>query len=270
MTVSPRDRPALKNDTAPIGRRGAKPVVVKPVLNAMRILRYLTQAEQPMRAMDVARKLSLNPSTCYNILRTLVFDGVVDFNELSKSYAPGIGLTQLVERFLTGGERLHAAKARMHKLATQLNVTVTLWRRTGERIVLVGVETSPANLRIVMSEGQRVPLLMGASGRLFAQQLNLGSPSLRKRFKQIRWARSLSFQTYCEQVETGRRRGWTLDDGYFANGILTIAAPVRDVSGDVVFAVSGVAFRGQLDDIGIERLGQAMKALGEELAQIVT
>ena len=55
-------------------------VTVKPVVNAVRILRYLTQKGAPERAADIARHLAINPSTCFNILRTLVAEDVVDFN----------------------------------------------------------------------------------------------------------------------------------------------------------------------------------------------
>lgn len=270
MTLGTRLVSAAKSAAATAKPKAAKPVVVKPVLNAMRILRYLAQVDQPSRAMDVARKLSINPSTCYNILRTLVLDGVVEFDELSKTYFVGTGLTHLAERFVTDARRLEAARAKMQKVAARLNVTVTLWRRSSDdRITLVGVEASPANLRITLSEGHRVPVLMGASGRLFAQQLGITNAALRKRFKQIRWARPLSFETYCEEMDAGQQRGWTVDDGYFANGILTVAAPVRDTTGAVVFTVSAVTFRGQFDKYGVERLGHTMKELGESLAGVL-
>lgn len=109
----------------------ANAVTVKPVSNAIRILRYLTQTGAPERAADIARHLSINSSTCFNILRTLVAEDVVDFNALSKTYSAGLGLARLVEQLVTQGQRLQLAAPPMQDLAAEFGVTVTLWRRLG-------------------------------------------------------------------------------------------------------------------------------------------
>ena len=83
-------------------------VIVKPVVNAVRILRHLAHTGAPERAADIARHLSINPSTCFNILRTLVAEDVVDFNGLSKTYSAGLGLARLVEQLVTQGQRSSA------------------------------------------------------------------------------------------------------------------------------------------------------------------
>ena len=81
------------SDTA----KSANATLVKPVSNAIRILRHLSQVGKPERSLDIARQLSINPSTCFNILRTLVQEDVVDFSPLSKRYSVGSGLARLVE-----------------------------------------------------------------------------------------------------------------------------------------------------------------------------
>lgn len=247
--------------------RGGSAVTVKPVVNAIRILRYLSQTGAPERAVDIARHLSINPSTCFNILRTLVAEDVVDFNSLYKTYSAGLGLARLVEQLVTQGQRVERAAPLMQEFAARHRVTTTLWRRMGtDRIVLVSSETSPTDLRIDMPAGQRLPILMGASGRLFAAQMNLDEEQMRTEFEQIRWSRPLTFEAYWREVQRGRRRGWTIDDGHFSAGIVAVAAPVKDASGAIAFAVSAVMFRGQYDDEALEALGEELRQLGVELS----
>ena len=245
-------------------------VIVKPVSNAIRILRHLTQTGAPERAADVARHLSINPSTCFNILRTLVAEEVVDFNALSKTYSAGLGLTRLVEHLVTQGQRLQLATPLMHELAARFGVTVTLWRRIGiDRMVLVSSESSPTDLHIGMPAGQRLPILMGASGRLFTGSLGLSDEQLRDEFDQLRWARPLSFETYMREVTRAKRRGWASDDGYFATGVLAIAAPVRDPSTGISFTVSTVMIRGDRDEAAVETLGNAVRDLAQHLETVI-
>ncbi len=270
MPIESADDSDIEDDSvAPARGRGAGAgVTVKPVANAIRILRYLAQTAAPERAADIARHLSINPSTCFNILRTLVAEDVIDFNPLSKMYSVGLGLAKLADQLVTQGHRMEVARPAMEVLAARFEVTITLWRRMGiDRIVLVSSVASPTALRIDMPAGQRLPLLMGASGRLFVGQLGLSEVEARAEFDQIRWSRPISFETYWREVGRAKRRGWAVDDGYFSNGILAIAAPVRDPAGAIAFTISAVMIRGQHDDTGVEAIGEALREAGATLAK---
>ncbi|WP_296261270.1 MULTISPECIES: IclR family transcriptional regulator [unclassified Pseudomonas] len=262
------DSTAPQSPEAPENQKGA--VSVKPVSNAIRILRHLSQAGTPERSVDLARILGINPSTCFNILRTLVMEDVVDFNPLSKRYSAGLGLARLVEQLVTQGQRVAFAKPLLQDLAARLRVTVTLWRRMGaDRIVIVSSAASPTDVRIDMAEGQRLPILMGASGRLFATQLDMQDAQVKEDFETIRWARPLPFEVYRDEVAQAVERGWAVDDGYFSVGILAIAAPVYSLSGNIDFTVSAVLFRGQRDEEGIEEIGAALVAFCAELSKVL-
>ena len=217
------------------------PVTVKPVVNAIRILRFLSESAAPERAVDIARKLEINPSTCFNILRTLVNEDMVDFSPMSKRYSAGLGLARLVEQFVTQGQKVQMAKPLLENFAARSKVTVTLWRRMGnDRIVIVSSAACPTDVRIDMTEGQRLPILMGASGRLFASQLDLQSDTIKSMF-----------------------------DGYFSIGILAVAAPVYSSSGNIDFTVSAVMFRGQKNDAEIAELGESLCTLGRDLEKVL-
>ncbi|KAE8235330.1 hypothetical protein A4X13_0g9533, partial [Tilletia indica] len=127
-----------------------------------------------------------------------------------------------------------------------------------DRIVIVSSAASPADVRIDMAEGQRFPMQMGASGRLFSTQLDLDTPEFEAIYERIRWARPLPIETYREEVRLAAERGWAMDDGYFSVGILAVAAPVYSPEGSIDFTVSAVMFRGQRDDEGIKELAGAL------------
>ena len=252
------------------GKAVTRAVIVRPVVNAVSILRYLSHTGAPERSADIARHLSINSSTCFNILRTLVAEDVVDFNPLSKTYSAGLGLARLVDQLVTRGQRIQLASPLMHDLAAKFGVTVTLWRRLGaDRIVLVSSESSPTDLHITMPPGARLPILMGASGRLYTGRLGLTDEQIYEAFNQIRWARPISFETYLEEVNLARRRGWASDDGYFSTGVLAIAAPVSDQTGMIAFTVSAVMIRGDRDKSQVEAVGEAVRDLGQSLQSVL-
>jgi DNA-binding IclR family transcriptional regulator len=269
VAVQPDETLAPVNSADRDGETG-KTVIVKPVVNAVRIMRYLSEAGSPARAITIARSLSINASTCFNILRTLALEEVVEFDPLSKTYTPGLGLTRLVENFLTEGQRVAAAVPHMADLAAEFSVTMALWKRVAsDRIVLVKNVSSPTDLRIEMAEGQRLPMMMGATGRLFAPRLHLSEKNLRAMFKTLRWRRPLSFEEYWDQVELSERNGWAVDDGYFSNGVKSLAVPIDDRNGNLVFTLVAIMFRDQLDPARLEELGAKMKEIAPRFATIL-
>jgi DNA-binding IclR family transcriptional regulator len=273
-TTKDEAMPIIDHKLTEIGKQSTPGfgVTVKPVVNAIGILRYLAHKGAPERAADIARHLAINPSTCFNILRTLVSEDVVDFNPLSKTYSTGLGLARLAEQLVTQGQRLQLALPYMRELAIERGITVTLWRRMGnDRIVLVSSESSPTDLHIYMPLGQRLPILMGASGRLFVGRMNLIEKDLSIEFAKIRWARPVSFQEYLNQVNLAQRCGWAVDDGYFSEGVLAIAAPVCDATQNITYTVSAVMIRSQNGDAEakIKHLGESLRELGKRLESVL-
>lgn len=258
-------------DATVLSDSSEKMVIVKPAANAIRILKFLVEAGGPTRSVTISRSLGLNASTCFNILRTLVLEDVVEFDPVVKTYSVGVGLTTLVGNLLTEGQRVAAATPQMRDIAVRYNVTVTLWKRLGpDKIVLVKSVPSPANVRIEMAEGQRLPVLMAATGRVMAPHLGWSRKELKAAFKALRWQTPLTFEEYWEQVEFADKQGWASDYGFFTKGVQTLAAPVFDRSGEVAFTIVGVMLLGQYEEAQLNEIGAALRDAGQRLASALT
>jgi DNA-binding IclR family transcriptional regulator len=243
---------------------------VKPVSRAFQILRYLGEIGAPVRAAYVARALGIHNSTCFNILRTMVAEGVLEFNPDTKTYSMGIGLVRLLGSTLADSNRISAVKPLLHDIAKRFRVTATLWRRVPpDRIVLVAVEQSSAGFRIHMGEGQRLPMLSGATGRLVAAFCDLAKDDVEDGFKKLRWGRPLSFESYWRGVRQAKKVGYSVDDGDFSQGVVIVDAPVFNREGVLSYSVSTVMFRGTLDEVGIEKLGKELVASGKAMTDLL-
>lgn len=73
------------------GDAGRPSVIVRPVVNALRIMRLLAGADQPRTASQIATLLDLNRSTCFNILKTLTDERAIEFDHATKTYHMGLG-----------------------------------------------------------------------------------------------------------------------------------------------------------------------------------
>lgn len=231
---------------------------VGAVAAGLRILRFLAESSEPHGVTAVARALGLNASTCFNILRTLVHDDMVAFDPAAKTYTLGLGVLDLAHGVLTRGGLMDAVHPHMERLACEHAVTVSLWRRTiDDHLVLISVADSSNAVRIHMTVGVRVPVYIGAGGRVIAAHTAVGRSELARAFSRMRWEGPITFDEYFEQVEEARVRGYGVDEGHFAKGVLSVSAPVLDRADEAAMALTALMFQGQHDAAAVERIAEA-------------
>lgn len=246
------------------------PTIVRPVINAIRILRHLSRVRSPETVTSVARALGINTSTCFNILRTLAAEGVVAFDERTKCYTVGIGIVQLAQGALTDQGKADVIRPRLQAIADGQGVTVTLWRvAENGRNVLMSASQSRSAVQIHMDVGQRLPLYIGAFGRVLAAADAVPEPALRAAFERMRWADPPSFEAYRADVAAAAEQGWAFDDGNFATGVASVAAGVAGFDGRVRHGLVASFFRAQLDGAKVAALAAELRQLADELAGVL-
>lgn len=245
----------------------------KPVgalMAGLRIIRYIAAERAPMGVTQIARDLKLNPSTCFNLLRTLVHERLVVFDPSTRKYSVGLGLIEIARGHLEHASHLQIIRPHLQTLATKHSVTVTLWQRTEEeRVVLVERAESGAAIRIHMEIGQRLPLMLAALGRCMAAHSNLSPRELAKTFAKLRWDNPPSFATYLEQVEAARRNGYAVDPGNFVRGVTTVSSAVLGPEGHPVNAISAVGFSDQFTSASLQELAEDVRTVAQEVTRAI-
>lgn len=245
--------------------RGTEAKLVKPVVNSLAIIRLLTTATEPMNVSQISGTLGLNVSTCFYILRTLVHERILKFDAHTRLYSIGIGVFDLLQGALAHGDALPIVRPMMEKIARDHGISTTLWRADGDRLTLVALGESDADMRIHLRVGQRVPLLVGAMGRLVAAHSGRDEEQLRRMFDEVRWNSPIKFETFMSQAKRALRTGWAVDDGQFAGGTLTVSVPVFDRAGTFSMACSGTMFKGQHDPDRVKEIAEELRKIGRVL-----
>src|SRR5690606_7702298 len=179
-----------------------------------KILRYLASAGSPLGVTRIAKDLGLNASTCFNLLKTLVHERLVTFDEGTKTYSLGLGMVELAKGSLEKASYVRLMRPHLKELAERHNITATLWQRTrNDRVVLVDLAESGSTRRIHRSIGQRLPMYIAALGRCMAAHSGLSTLELRRKVSELRWEEGPSFETYMREVEEVRRNGYAVDHG---------------------------------------------------------
>jgi len=250
----------MANETLPPDK------LVGALASGLRVLRHLVRTGAPTGVTRIARELDLNASTCFNILKTLVHERLVEFDDATKTYSVSLGLVELAKGTLEQASYVRMLRPHLVALAARHPVTATLWHRTSrERVVLVDRAENDSAIRVHMSIGQRLPMYIAALGRCMAAHSGLSVDELRARFEALRWEDGPSFETYLTEVEEARRAGYASDHGHYVKGVTTVSTAVLDGDGRPVMAISAVAFAAQMTP---ERIAMVGAELRERAAQI--
>lgn len=245
--------------------------LVGALSSGLAVLRYLAATPTPVGVTRVARDLELNSSTCFNILKTLVHEGLVTFDERTKTYSISIGLVELAKGALEQASFVRMLRPHLESLAMDHDATVTLWQRThGERVVLVDLADSPSAMRVHLSIGQRLPMYIAALGRCMAAYSDLSQDELRARISKVRWQNAPSFEEYYAEVQQVRERGFAVDNGNYVKGVTTVSAPVVDASNRAIMAISAVGFSAQFNRASIRALGEDLKSRSMDASRAIS
>jgi IclR family acetate operon transcriptional repressor len=222
------------------------------------ILRLLA-ASGAQSLTEIARAMRLNPSSCLNLLRTLVDEGAVDFEGKRKTYRIaaewansdlfGSGKTQTV---------IDRIKPLMAEAAKEASATIGLWQVIpGQRVRLIAHAECDAMLRIQLAEGQRQPLGSGAVGRALAAAQGIDDGEIARRFAEVKWQKAVRLLEYIDEVRLAQSCGYAVDEGTAFAGVCTIAVALPDLHPG--FCVSASLFSGSRSAMDMANIGAALQ-----------
>lgn len=242
----------------------------KPVgalIRGIAILRYLNAQEESTGVVQIARDLKINPSTCFNLLRTLAHERLVIFNPTTKKYGPGLGVLELSSGILKRGGYARLIHPKLKALASEYAVTVMLWQLISpSRVLLIDLAEAPVPIRVHMAVGQRLPSMIGALGRCFAAYSGLPKDRIRSMFKELRWQDPPSFEEYWADVEETRHCGYAVDIRRYNKNFTTVATPILGPDGRAEMAISVIAFANDFDARRLRQLAEDLRAASDEVS----
>ncbi len=237
---------------------------VRSVSQCFAILRLLADSGA-LTLSDIGRAAGLSPSSCLNLLKTLVAEGAIERDGRTKRYrlAP---LWQTAEalRDRRAARLADRAQPLMARFARSAEAAVGLWKIVSrDRMQLAVHAESNAGMRLSLADDQRQPLGSGAAGRAIAAVQGVGATELARRHAPVRWQGDLPFDIYARQVEAAVVKGYAVDRGYTHRGVCTVAAGIAAIAPGYCLSASIVA--GSRSEAEIDALGLALVALRDEL-----
>lgn len=243
-----------------------KQKLVGAVVQAVRILQALDASSRALGVSALAREAKVNPSTAFNILRTLVVEELVTFDEPSKTYSLGNGLLRL-SRKLIGQNLLNEIRPELGSVASETACLVGFWQVAGDRMILVERALADRPMRLDMAVRNSLPVMLGAVGRAYAASRSLKDSELKAAFKQLRWDGEIDASRYIDEVRAAEKVRYGVDRGTLYGGVVSIGAVITNSDGAPIYGVTASDMESKFDEGRIDRVGRSIASLAQAFSE---
>ncbi len=208
---------------------------------ALEILMAFAPYNQEMGTGEISRRLGLHKATASRILRTLVDKGFLQQDPESRKFTLGPAVSDLGRAYNSGlsSNLVLVAKPHIDRLRSDLAETAVLEVLSGESTVMAYVAEGPQRVRIAGTVGDRLPAhaAAGAKAILAFSPLAVVEKAIGEELLAFTPHTITTREEYVKELETVRRRGYSLDREEIDVGINAVGAPVFDRQGRAVAAV---------------------------------
>jgi IclR family KDG regulon transcriptional repressor len=217
---------------------------VQSVERALDILDCFSFQTRQMNLSGLVKKTGLNKTTTKRLVSNLANRGYLQQDPNTKQYHLGMRLFELGGIVFSSLSLRHAAAYPMSRLQNETGATVLLGMMMDDQLVYVDKRDGRGVIRVSSDIGWRRPLHYGMLGMVLMAHLD--SKEVRRILRNNPLEAHTSFSITDEdafslRLEQIRRQGYVLERQEAMEGVIGIAAPIRDYSRQVISAL-GIAF----------------------------
>jgi IclR family KDG regulon transcriptional repressor len=217
---------------------------IRAIDRAVHILECFSLKQNELTLGELAEQTGLSKSTVFRILQTLERHRFIAFKPAANRYALGIKLFELGGIVFATLNFRSVAAPFLDRLSLKGERTVLAAMLEGGELLYIDHRERKASMRLTPVIGTRRPPHFGMLGvTLMAYLPEEEVDELLKLYPLVKIAPRavVNPRTFKKQLEQIRTRGYTFEDNEAVEGMVGIAAPVRNHLGEIIAAV-GVTF----------------------------
>jgi len=255
-------------------KRDANPNFVEAVARGLDLLRAFEPGRPSMTMSELASAAGLARPTAGRILHTLESLGYVRSHNGNFTLTPRV--LELGMAYIQAIDIWDLTRPHMERLVAQTHESSSVAQLDGSDIVYVARVAVPKLIALIVRIGTRFPAATTSLGKVLLSDLTpdevesiLAEPSR----SGVAPRHTPSPTQLHEQLDEIRERGWALTDQELANGIRSIAAPLRDGAGRTRAALNVTVHAGEtstehLLDEHLPRLLSTARAISADWARL--
>jgi DNA-binding IclR family transcriptional regulator len=213
---------------------------VRAVERAMQVLSSFDEEHAEQGVSEIAQATGLHKATAHRMVMTLLNSGFLERTADGDRFRLGLGVIQLGLGALRRLEIRGAAYPYMRRLVDDLEEICTLGVFNRGQVLYVEVVHSGRSLTIAAQVGRYLPVHCTASGKVLLAFLppEIAESVLNGTVAAYTEKTIASPTRLREELAVVRQRGYAIADEEYEVGIWAVSAPIRDIDGHVIAAMS--------------------------------
>lgn len=227
--------------TPPLLSQSDDKYLVPGLIRGLQVLQSFTPENREMTLSDVARRLGTTRSAAFRTVYTLAQQGYLLHNPQTARYTLGPAVLRLGYGYLATRELVEIALPELEKLRDATDWSAHLGVRDGRFVLYMLRVPSHMGLASIVHVGSRLPAAGTTMGRVLLADLS--EDDLVRLYRDETYQNApgqtpRSLGELISQWQRDRDAQAIVQIGNFETGIASIAAPVRDIEGNVVAAIN--------------------------------
>ncbi|RCK40175.1 hypothetical protein TH25_24910 [Thalassospira profundimaris] len=214
--------------------------IVPGLLRGLQILQCFSRERTRLSLSEIARMLDLSRSSVFRSAYTLAQAGYLVHDQRNKTYALGPAVLRLGQSYPGTRELIESAFPTLEELRDQTGWSAHLGVLDDTDIVYLLRVPSFKGLPSIVHVGSRLPACATTMGRILLAELD--EDELRTLYRNAAFPKTSSpidsMTSLIQQWRKDRGAAIIQHFGDFESGIVSIAANIRDFSGDAVAAIN--------------------------------
>lgn len=200
-----------------------------------------------MTLSEISDRIGLAKTTCLRLLQSLEAAGyIVRVSDRDHRYCLSLKLLDLARNVDSTLNIRTIAHQKLHDLVAQTGETVSLNMRDGFERICIDVALPDVPLMRVVKTGERVPLPLGAIGRVLVAYCD--DTDIEKFLAKGKQKQNVDRTKFIRKLRDIRKHGYDIAFGERIPGTTAIAAPIFDGSGAVEFCLCVLGPSVRMDD----------------------
>jgi len=267
-------REKIEIDLMPVRNEQGKKLI-QSVIRTLKILNCFEQNKE-LQIAEISKRVGIGKSTAHHLLMTLKEMQFVKQDVGTKAYSLGIQVFKLGYAYFHQMDLVKAVRPFLQILSERTQETVHLAELLGDEVLYLDKIESLQSILMRSRIGTTKPAYCTGLGKalLAWQQDDVLQQIIDRIDLQCHTDKTIVDKNRLrEELGQCRRRGYSIDDEEIEIGLFCVAAPVFDISGNVVAAVSiscpKYRTEGRLDEL-ISLVTQAAHDISGQLGHTVS